>query len=64
MAEGASGDDFAPLRGQGAGFLELLGGGELASRRSASCAGVRTPMMVGPFMLRLREQTWRGKAVQ
>jgi hypothetical protein len=40
VAEGASGDDFAPLGGQIAEFLELLGG-ELASRHGVSCLGVR-----------------------
>jgi hypothetical protein len=41
VAEGAAGDDFAPLGGQITEFLEFLGG-ELASRHGASCLGVRT----------------------
>jgi len=39
IAEGASGDDFSPLGGEAAEFLEFLGG-ELAWRHGASCAGV------------------------
>jgi hypothetical protein len=39
VAEGPSGDDFAPLGGEVPQFLELLGG-ELASRHGVSCAGV------------------------
>ena len=41
VAEGAAGDDVAPLGGQGAAFLEFLGGA-VASRHGASCLGVRT----------------------
>jgi hypothetical protein len=40
VAEGAAGDDFAPLGRQITEFLELLGG-ELASRHGASHLGVR-----------------------
>jgi hypothetical protein len=36
VAEGASGDDFAPLRGEVAEDLEFLGG-ELATRHNLSC---------------------------
>jgi hypothetical protein len=39
VAEGASGDDFAPLGSEVTQFLELLGG-KLASRHGASCARV------------------------
>jgi hypothetical protein len=41
VAEGAAGDDFAPLGRQITEFLELLGG-KLASRHDGSCLGVRT----------------------
>jgi hypothetical protein len=40
VAEGAAGDDFAPLGRQITEFLELLGG-KLASRHDGSCLGVR-----------------------
>jgi hypothetical protein len=40
VAEGAAGDDFAPLGGQVTEFLELLGG-KLASRHRSTRLGVR-----------------------
>jgi hypothetical protein len=41
VAEGASGDDFAPLGGQVTEFLEFFGGERTASH-DASCVGVGT----------------------
>jgi hypothetical protein len=41
VAEGASGDDFAPLGGEAAECLEFLGG-EGAACHDASCLGVET----------------------
>jgi hypothetical protein len=41
VAEGVSGDDFAPLSGETVEFLELLGG-EGAGCHDASCLGVGT----------------------
>jgi len=61
VAEGASGDDFAPLGGEGAEFLEFLRR-ELASRHSASCAGVtgRTGigLLLSGYGSRLGEAKW------
>ncbi len=55
VAEGASGDDFAPLGGEAAKFVEFLGG-EGAACHDASCLGVetRTGVKVTPVKLRLR----------
>jgi hypothetical protein len=41
VAEGASGDDFAPLCGEAAEFLDVVGG-KGAVCHDASCVGVRT----------------------
>jgi hypothetical protein len=52
VPEGASGDDFAPLRGEVAEFLKFLGG-EGAACHAASCVGVeaRTKEKVAPVRL-------------
>jgi hypothetical protein len=51
VAAGASGDDFAPLGGEAAEFLELLGG-EGAVCHDASCLGVETRSGEESFPLR------------
>jgi hypothetical protein len=55
VAEGAAGDDFAPLSGEAAEFLQFRGG-EGAACHDASCLGVetRTKEKVDPVRLRRR----------
>jgi len=51
LATGASSDDFAPLGGEAAEFLELLGG-EGALCHAVSCLGVETRSGEESFPLR------------
>jgi hypothetical protein len=52
VAAGASGNDFAPLSGEAAKFMEFFGG-EGAACHDASCVGVetRTRVKVAPVKL-------------
>lgn len=46
VAKRTAGDDFSPLGGEGAQFLEFLRS-ELASRHDASCVGVTGQRVIG-----------------
>jgi hypothetical protein len=60
VAEGAAGDDFAPLRGEGVDFLEFLRR-DGPSRHGASCAGVTGERALGLLLSGYESRLGRAK---
>jgi hypothetical protein len=62
VAEGASGDDFAPLGGEVVEFLEFFGG-QGAACHAASCVEVKRRTVEKVDHVRIWPRTSHGKAV-